>query len=237
MEKRNQNRRQFIGQVAAAGLVSLPLASVLASCADEGEDKEEGISPNEDLMQEHGILNRVLLIYDELVNRINSHKDFDPQLLYQAAMIIRKFIEDYHEKQEELYLFPRFEKAGQHTELVTTLRVQHQQGGLLTSTLMSLGSKPRLGDREYSEIKANLSAFIRMYRPHESREDTVLFPAFKKLVSAHEYNSLGEEFEKNEHKMFGKDGYLDYLAKTESIEKALDIYDLGQFTPVQNQLQ
>jgi hypothetical protein len=42
-----------------------------------------------------------------------------------------------------------------------------------------------------------------MYRPHEARENIVLFPAFRKIVSTHEYDALGEEFEDNEHKKFG----------------------------------
>jgi hypothetical protein len=29
-----------------------------------------------------------------------------------------------------------------------------------------------------------------MYNPHEAREDTVLFPAFRNLVSKNEYDSL-----------------------------------------------
>ncbi|AHF17361.1 hypothetical protein NIASO_06125 [Niabella soli DSM 19437] len=35
-----------------------------------------------------------------------------------------------------------------------------------------------------------------MYRPHEAREDTVLFPAFRKIVSRHEYDSLGKHLKK-----------------------------------------
>jgi hypothetical protein len=37
---------------------------------------------------------------------------------------------------------------------------------------------------------ANMRQFIRMYSPHEAREDTVLFPAFRGIVSAHEFGSL-----------------------------------------------
>jgi len=70
-----------------------------------------------------------------------------------------------------------------------------------------------------------------MYRPHEARGDTVLFPAFRKLVSQHEYDSLGEEFEKNEHKHFGNDGFDVMLNKVANIEKQLGIYELAQFTP------
>jgi len=40
-----------------------------------------------------------------------------------------------------------------------------------------------------------------------TREDTVLFRAFRKIVSGNEYDSLEEEFEKYEHKLFGADGF------------------------------
>jgi len=63
------------------------------------------------------------------------------------------------------------------------------------------------------------------------REDTILFPAFRKIVSHHEYDSLGEEFESNEHKLFGKDGFETMVGKVEAIEKSLSIYELSQFTP------
>jgi hypothetical protein len=33
--------------------------------------------------------------------------------------------------------------------------------------------------------------FIRMYEPHEAREDTVLFPAIRSIVSKHEFAALG----------------------------------------------
>jgi len=59
----------------------------------------------------------------------------------------------------------------------------------------------------------------------------VLFPAFRKIVSRHEYDSLGEEFENNEHKKFGEDGFETMVNKVSGIEKTLGIYDLAQFTP------
>jgi hypothetical protein len=70
-----------------------------------------------------------------------------------------------------------------------------------------------------------------MYRPHEAREDTILFPAFRKIVSKNEYDSLGEEFEKNEHNLFGKGGFESTIEKVSDIEKKLDLYELTQFTP------
>ena len=73
--------------------------------------------------------------------------------------------------------------------------------------------------------------FIRMYNPHEAREDTVLFPAFRGIVSAHEFGSLGDDFEKKEDELFGDDGFGKMVEKVAEIEKKLGIYDLAQFTP------
>ena len=85
------------------------------------------------------------------------------------------------------------------------------------------------GDR--ANVEAPIRAFIRMYRPHEAREDTVLFPAFQKLVGHAEYDRLGEKFEEREHKMFGEDGFENAVRQVAQLEDALGIGDLAQFTP------
>jgi hypothetical protein len=74
-------------------------------------------------------------------------------------------------------------------------------------------------------------AVIRMYNPHEAREDTVLFPAFRQIVSEHEYDPLGEDFEKKEHELFGEEGFRGMVDKVAGLEKKLGIYELAQFTP------
>jgi hemerythrin-like domain-containing protein len=76
-----------------------------------------------------------------------------------------------------------------------------------------------------------LRQFNRMYAPHEAREDTVLFPALRRLVSKEEYAALGEDFEKKEHELFGGEGFEKMVDRVAAIEKTLGIYDLAQFTP------
>jgi len=48
---------------------------------------------------------------------------------------------------------------------------------------------------------------------------------------AHEFDSLGEEFEKKENQLFGEDGFEKVVDRVAGIEKRLGIYDLAQFTP------
>jgi hypothetical protein len=57
--------------------------------------------------------------YDEIVRRVNNKSQFRSGLIAESAKIIKRFIEDYLEKPEEDFLFPRFEKDGKHTDLVT----------------------------------------------------------------------------------------------------------------------
>ena len=57
--------------------------------------------------------------------RLNAGQPFPPEVLTSGADLTCRFIEDYHEKLEEDYLFPRFEQAGKLVELTQVLRQQH----------------------------------------------------------------------------------------------------------------
>ena len=219
-------------KTTALGTLSIIAGSSLLIGCNDKEEKEKDVSPPEDLMQEHGLLNRVLLIYDNCRGRLMNKESFDIEAIADAATIVRTFVEDYHEKQEENYLFPRFQKANQLTDLVQVLLSQHQAGRTLTDQISQLSKQAARTENENAKLIGLLSAFNTMYRPHEAREDTVLFPAFRKIVSKNEYDSLGDEFEKNEHKLFGNDGFETMVNKVAAIEKQLGIYDLAQFTPV-----
>jgi len=92
----------------------------------EAEEGDEEVTPTEDLMREHGLLKRILLIYDEVDARIAQQKEFPPDAVTNSAKIIRSFIEQYHEKLEEDYLFPRFRKHNLLVDLVNVLQQQHE---------------------------------------------------------------------------------------------------------------
>lgn len=193
---------------------------------------EEEVSPNEDLMREHGILNRLLLIYQEIARRIDNRETFPAQTLKDTAALVRNFLENYHEKLEEEFIFPRFEKAGLLLDLVKTLKDQHDAGRKLTNYIIAHSSDSELESEIKRMILADyLRLYVRMFRPHEAREDTVLFPAFRKLLPTDEYMKLGDVFEEREHELFGKNGFEDVVEQVSKIEQQLNIGNLSQFTP------
>ena len=231
-----QTRRAFIRAGLIAGASAFGGAKLFGTTeekqSEEGKHMEPEVGPAEDLMREHGILKRVLLVYGEGIRRIETDQELPPETIMDSAKIIRSFIEDYHEKLEEDFLFPRFRKAGKLVDLVEVLLQQHQGGRKLTDISMRFATNQALKNADdRRKLADSLRQFVRMYSPHEAREDTVLFPEFRKIVSRHEYDSLGEDFEKKEHELFGEDGFEKMVDKVSGIEKKLGIYELSQFTP------
>jgi hemerythrin-like domain-containing protein len=236
MTKRHR-RRDFLGKAAALGCgLGLPVIGAVTvvgrSAQEPTGEKEEEVTPTEDLMREHGVLSRVLLIYEEAARRLIGQRELPPEVLADSAGIIRTFIENYHEKNEENYLFPRFEKAGKLVDLVKVLRTQHEAGRRLTESIQELSTLAAFKNAgERSRVTTAIHKFIRMYRPHKAREDTVLFPALRSVVSAHEFAALGEQFEDKEHELLGANGFENMVDKVAGLEKKMGIYNLVQLTP------
>jgi hemerythrin-like domain-containing protein len=233
--EREQNRRQFL-QIGATAGGTLLLGSHIISAAEVAGNKpasgarESG--PNEDLMREHGVLGRILLIYDEATRRLESPSvDLPADAVAGAARILRDFIEDFHEKLEEDHVFPRLLGAGKETQLVGVLLTQHYAGRYNTGTVLELATDATIKDKAgQKKLSDALRGFTRMYRPHQAFEDTVVFQAFRQIVTGNEYGALGEEFAKKEREMFGEDGFQKIVSEVAALEKKLGINDVSQFT-------
>jgi hemerythrin-like domain-containing protein len=228
------SRRDFLG----TGLAIMGTAAALGPTRVWAGDPEKstaagmGVTPPEDLMREHGVLRRVLHVYEEVHRRLTKNQDFDPAVLASAAGIIKKFVEEYHEKLEEDYIFPRFRKAGQLVDLVNLLQLQHQAGRKVTDYILANATASAPKDPESRQKLADhLHAFWRMYRPHAAREDTVLFVALRTVVSPKEFAEMGEKFEDTEQEKFGKGGFEKIVNNVAGLEKTLGIENLAQFTP------
>ena len=226
-------RRAFLLTSVGVGLAGVITSATAARGAEDKKEKpEEEVGAVEDLMREHGVLNRVLLVYDEGLRRLRARDEVPPEVFRRTATLVRKFVEDYHERLEEKFIFPEFEKQQKLTDLVKVLRKQHDAGRAVTDVVLRLATGDRFRKEDgRKELAGVVRAFIRMYRPHEAREDTVLFPALHGLLSARQMRELGERFEQEEDRLFGEGGFQRTVGQVAEIERQLGIYDLDQFTP------
>jgi len=216
-----------------AGFAAVSVAIAPPAWAGNGKKgkRAEEVTPPEDLMREHGVLDRVLLIYDAAITRLSANEDFDPAVISGSAKLVQDFIESYHEKSEEDFLFPRFRKAHQLVDLVTTLLAQHEAGRKVTRDILKAGAQIRNEAAAKQNCISAMQAFVTMYRPHAAREDTVLFPKLRDIISGNEFDAIGEEMEKREHQHFGEDGFEKAVAQVADLEKKVGLYNLTQFTP------
>jgi hemerythrin-like domain-containing protein len=235
---RELNRRGLAALAAAIGSGILVrengLLVPLVRAEDVGTDKREDVSAPEDLMREHGILRRILIVYSELSMRLRALSGtIDPLALADAAKLFREFGEDYHEQMlEEQYVFPEVRKAGGPNEkLVEILLNQHERGREITDYLYRVGSHGSIDiDSDAGALATVLASMVRMYEPHAAWEDTLIFPAWKTMQSKSRLDELAAKFEEIEHARFGKDGFNEALERIERVERALDLGELGAYT-------
>jgi hemerythrin-like domain-containing protein len=229
MDNVDLRRRWVLG---AAGLViAVPaFTQNIAQTGKQADGKNDPIPATEDLMREHGVLERVLLVFEAGARRLEAGEDLEAGIFTQSGEIMRDFVHGYHENLEEEQLFPLFRKAGRLVDLVATLQVQHDAGRRLTDRVLAAAPKIANSDDRKGMIDA-MRATLTLYRPHLAREDTEVFPAVRTIMTQSEFEALGKEMDKQEDQKLGADGFEKYVKRVEAIEKKMGIYDLTQFTP------
>ena len=226
-------RRRFFGTAVVCGFA--PALPVLADERGKGlgttAESEAPVPPTEDLMREHGVLRRILLLYEAGSRRLSQGEDMESSVFVQAAETMRDFIHDYHEKLEEDHLFPHFRKAGRMVPLVDVLIEQHAAGRKLTEKILQIAPTARTDSGRRKTMIDAMQASITLYQPHAAREDTDIFPTVRSLVTPSEFDGLGETFEKEEKSRFGADGFEKMVKAVNGIEKRIGTDDLSKYTP------
>jgi hemerythrin-like domain-containing protein len=202
----------------------------LAAYLDDG-DHGAPFTPPEDLMRDHGVLKRVMLIYNEGARWILRGQRVPRPELHAAAEIIRHYVEAFHEGLEETHLFPKLDRVLHKT--ITTLYIQHGKGRVLTDHILAATTSGHdsHSKEERRRLVDYLEMFVRMYEVHEAREDTVVFPTFRRITPPRTFIELGDRFHEEGERRFAKQGgFAGLVDMCAQIEKRLDIYDLAKFT-------
>jgi hemerythrin-like domain-containing protein len=196
------------------------------------KEKEDGkVTATEDLMREHGVLRRALFVYSEVAVKLrigSAAASF--KALHGTAELFRDFGEDYHEKKlEEAYIFPVVKKTGGEAAAYPDILIaQHNRGRQITDYILTVTEQDK--SRNDQQLALVLESFVRMYRPHAAREDTIVFPAWKQTLTVEQLDEMSDRFEEIEKQQFGEDGFENAVQQITSIEKELGLANLSQFT-------
>ncbi|HKC64247.1 MAG TPA: hemerythrin domain-containing protein [Pyrinomonadaceae bacterium] len=237
------NRRDLL-----AGAGSLSVGMILTACGNSNkqsapekdspakkDEEEKGIevTATEDLMREHGVLRRALLVYAAAATRLRTNAStVPPDALQKTANLFRAFGEEYHEKKlEEQYIFPAVKKGGGAAAAYPDILIaQHNRGREITEYILSVTQGAKLGAANADALAKALESFVLMYEHHAAREDTIIFPAWKQTMTAKLYDEIGDKFEDIEKEQFGEDGYETAVKQIGDIEGSLGLTDIQQFT-------
>lgn len=225
------SRREFFRHTLPLVLVVPPWAAGAPAAAFAlPEDPGGPVPPIEDLMRDHGVIRRCFLVYESLASRLDRHLDLPLPALGQAAELMRLFGEQYHERSEEVNVFPVLKKAKRLTGLVDALLEQHRRGREITQYFIGVSKADSLSTIQKTALSEHLWSYSRMYAHHAAREDTEIFPTLRQLLSSRQLAELGSKFEDDEQRVLGKDGFKHGLARIEEIERSLGMEDLARFT-------
>jgi hemerythrin-like domain-containing protein len=221
--------------ISSAGLLLSSQGFSGAGAAEKGRSRgeEKEVGAVEDLMREHGVLRRALLVYIESVPKLRANPAaLDAGAIAQTAKLLRNFGEDYHERMlEEAHIFPALRKVGgPAAAYVDVLIAQHNRGREITDYIVSVAGKGGIGASDAEPLARVFETFVLMYQNHAAREDTIVFPAWKDALSERQLREMGDRFEDIERRTFGKDGYEDAVKQVAQIEQSLRVADLAQFT-------
>lgn len=241
----NNTRRQLIAGISLVGAGALlvgcrntPMGTSAANSENKPNEQSSDeaaaeVSATEDLMREHGILRRALLVYQESAVRLKLDPNSVPaDALEKNAQLFRAFGEDYHEKKlEEAYIFPAVKKTQNPASVYAdVLLAQHARGREITDYVLALTKGDKIPTASVGPFIGALETFVRMYEHHAAVEDTIVFPAWKEAIGSTELDELGEKFEEIESEVFGEDGFEAALKRMAEIEESLGLANLGMFT-------
>lgn len=213
---------------------SEPSAKTNESSSKPDKNKMGGeVTATEDLMREHGILRRALLVYSAAAIKLRGNPaGVAPDALQKTAKLFRAFGEEYHERQlEEAFIFPAVKRAGGEAASYADLLVlQHNRGREITDYIIGVTQTAKLGANNSDQLAKTLEGFVLMYRHHAAREDTIIFPAWKQTMTGAQLDEMSEKFEDIEHQQFGDAGFDDAVKQIGEIESSLGLADIAQFT-------
>lgn len=77
--------------------------------------------------------------------------------------------------------------------------------------VLNVASKGQVGIGNQNTLASALEQFELMYANHAAREDTIVFPAWKKALGTHAVEEMGEKFEDIEKAQFGGDENVSFF--------------------------
>jgi hemerythrin-like domain-containing protein len=174
----------------------------------------------DELMAEHRVIERVILVLENGALRLEKGQAVRPGLFIEATDFAKGFTDGCHHKKEEGVLFPAMVAHGMPGESgpIGVMLAEHEQGRALTRALRSAAQRLESGDQSAAqEVIANARGYSQLLRQHIMKEDRILFPMAGQVLPPGEQDRVADGFEKIDHEETGEGVHEKYLALADKL--------------------
>lgn len=152
------------------------------------------------LMIEHRLIERMIRVMPEELQRMKTERKADPLFIETAVDFIKTYADQCHHGKEEDILFRDLEKKGmseEHKQTMNELIEEHRWGRQTTKELFEAKEQYQQGDTEaLSKIIEHLSSLVDFYPKHIEKEDRHFFMPIMVYFTEEEKDlMLNEEYE------------------------------------------
>ncbi len=157
------------------------------------------------LEHEHRTIEKILRVTGVLVDELTENRDIDDDILRDLCQFLRVYGHQCHHGKEESYLFPMLERHGVPEEgcPLGALRHEHERSRVLTQELVQASAEYAANRHEgasaLSEVLRNIAQF---YPAHIWKEEYLLFPMARKVLSEEDDQRLLKEFKSVESDIY-----------------------------------
>jgi hemerythrin-like domain-containing protein len=157
------------------------------------------------LEHEHRTIEKIVRVTGVLVDELMENRDIDDDILRDLCQFLRVYGHQCHHGKEESYLFPMLERHGVPEEgcPLGALRHEHERSRVLTQELVQASAEYAAnrhdGSATLSEALRNIAQF---YPAHIWKEEYLLFPMARKVLSEEDDQRLLKEFKSVESDIY-----------------------------------
>jgi hemerythrin-like domain-containing protein len=178
------------------------------------------MKPTEVLMEEHRVIERVLIALEKAASRLSRGEDVYLRFFSGTSALIYGFADSYHYKKEEQVLFAALVENGfpRETGPVALMLAEHEEGRRLGQRLRQVSERFQAGDvKMRDQVVLSALGYVSLLRRHMEKEDKQLFPLVEKIIPVERQNLIIDAFDRFEREENGAELHEKYYGMAERL--------------------
>lgn len=199
---------RFLGSVASS--IERNLTVVIPPAARQEPEKPAGPAATMPralsiIRNEHRTIAAILHGMTYLVQEIRvKKKKIDPRVFHAMLYYLDTYSERMHHPKEDKFLFKAMRERSTEAEaLIADLERDHAGGeAALRALAQALIRYEEGGEKEFAAFEREAESFVHNYRDHMRKEEDLLFPLARKVLTAVDWSILDVTFGENRDPLF-----------------------------------